>query len=561
MTARSSFTALQNMTVGLKRGGIPRLQPMPGCDGDDDYRLQADIWQRWAAWEKEDPLVLKDEDLAAFHQRILHVYKQACMALRFWPRIWYEAGEWCYEHRLESEGNDFLIQGLEANPESCLLGFRRADRIEQTMQVDEGEDGLKRKGDAVRQPYDAVLNALYTLIDKLKSREPIAISRIEEMFAAMAPDSREGSAEAEEDDKDEDDDEAGAKKPLSRSAQKEQQISAIQAGVRAQIKLVSRTLTYVWIALMRAFRRIQGKGKPGEKLGGMRSIFGEARKRGRLLSDMYAASALTEYHCYKDPAALKIFERGIKLFPDDEVFALEYIKHLISTGDVTNARSVFETTVSKITAKAENVPRARPLYLFFHNWEARFGELSQLSNIERRMAELYPQDPSLARFAMRFASSNPELPVFDPCNVRLIISHNQIKPKALVPTEAFPTVEAVQSLAAPTVYTQSPKRPLEDSDAEQPARKLARGESPLKGAAGRRQQQRQAREGFGSISSLPQPKLLPPHVHALLSIIPPARQWSGARFDPQGMVDLLRSTDLGRAAAAGSAPGAFGKRA
>jgi hypothetical protein len=43
-----------------------------------------------------------------------------------------------------------------------------------------------------------------------------------------------------------------------------------------------------------------------------------------------------EYHCYKDPAATKIFERGAKLFPEDENFALEYLKHLLDINDVTS---------------------------------------------------------------------------------------------------------------------------------------------------------------------------------------------------------------------------------
>jgi cleavage stimulation factor subunit 3 len=84
---------------------------------------------------------------------------------------------------------------------------------------------------------------------------------------------------------------------------------------------------------MRAMRRIQGKGKPGE-LQGSRQVFADARKRGRITSDVYIASALIEYHCYKDPAATKIFERGAKLFPEDENFALEYLKHLIDINDV-----------------------------------------------------------------------------------------------------------------------------------------------------------------------------------------------------------------------------------
>jgi len=557
MTARSSYTALQNITAGLRCGGIPTLPPMPGCAGDEAYATEIDSWQKWIEWEKEDPLVLKDEDLKAYQQRVLYVFKQATMSLRFYAPIWYDAAEWCFHNGLETDGNEFLSQGTEAVPESCLLAFKRADRFEQTMQVGDGDDGLKRKGDAVKKHYDNVLDALYGIIDKVKAREPLSIARIEEEFAATEPESREASPEAEEE---EEDAVADISKPLSRRAMKEKRIQMIQEGTKTHIKLISRTLTYVWISLMRAFRRIQGKGKPGDKLIGMRGIFTEARKRGRLLSDMYAASALMEHHCYKDPAALRIFERGIKLFPDDENFTLEYIKHLISTDDVTNARSVFETTVAKITSKPAGIPRAKLLYSFFHAWESQYGELNQLTKIEKRMAELYPEDPALGRFARRFASSTIERPTFDPCAVRIIISPTQMRPKPLLTEVPVPTIETVAPTPALVGYTQSPKRPLEDSDAEQPARKLLRGESPLKGAAGRRQQQRQAREGLVTTTAATPAvaKGLPPSIHAILAMIPPARQWAGTRFDPQRMTDLLRSVDLTQATSRGGAPG-YGK--
>jgi cleavage stimulation factor subunit 3 len=47
-----------------------------------------------------------------------------------------------------------------------------------------------------------------------------------------------------------------------------------------------------------------------------------------------------EYHCYKDPAATKIFERGAKLFPEDENFALEYLKHLIDINDIISESEI-----------------------------------------------------------------------------------------------------------------------------------------------------------------------------------------------------------------------------
>jgi cleavage stimulation factor subunit 3 len=328
MTARSSIIALENITRDLVRTTRPCLPPAPGFDGDVEYAQQVEIWKNWIAWEKDDPLVVKDEDLAAYKARILYAYKQALMALRFWPEMWYDAAEFCFQNDLVKEGNEFLLEGVNANPESCLLAFKRADRIELTQEPEEGEEGVKRRGDAVREPYNKLLDALYELVVQTKKREERTIARVKDMFAQNAP--------PEESESDDDDDEDGARKPSKRETALQIQIRAIEAGNNAQTNLLKKTISYTWIALMRAMRRIQGKGKPNGTIGGFRQIFADARKKGRILSEVYVTSALIEYHCYQDPAATKIFERGMKLFPDDETFALEYLKHLIAINDITS---------------------------------------------------------------------------------------------------------------------------------------------------------------------------------------------------------------------------------
>ena len=129
MTARSSYTELQNITKDLTRSTLPRLPPAPGFEGHDEYMKQADIWKRWIKWEKDDPLVLKDEDASAYRARVVYVYKQALMSMRFLPEIWFDAADFCFQNGMETEGNEFLRQGIDANPESCLLAFKRGDRL------------------------------------------------------------------------------------------------------------------------------------------------------------------------------------------------------------------------------------------------------------------------------------------------------------------------------------------------------------------------------------------------------------------------------------------------
>lgn len=341
MTARSANTALENITRGLVRTNLPRLPPALGFEGDQEYLQQVELWRRWIKWEQEDPLVLKEEDLQAYKQRVLYVYKQAVMALRFWPEIWVEAAEWCFANGVEKDGKDvgteFLTQGIAANPESCLLAFKHADRLETVLPMEEGEEGLARRGAAVREPYDRLQDALYELLKKLKVRETREIARIEESASLDAAiTSVIEKVEEDEDDIDRIDKEA-------RETARANQLKAVKDGYAMQTQLLSRTISFSWIALMRAMRRVQGKGKVGAVVGGSRQILNDARAKGRITSDVYVASALIEHNVYKDPAGTKIFERGAKLFPEDEGFILEYLKHLLSIGDTTSKLNLPES--------------------------------------------------------------------------------------------------------------------------------------------------------------------------------------------------------------------------
>lgn len=330
MTARSANTALENITRGLVRTNLPRLPPALGFEGDKEYLGQVSLWKQWINWEQEDPLVLKDEDLQAYKQRVLYVYKQAVMALRFWPEMWVEAAEWSFNNGMEQDGNDFLNQGISANPESCLLAFKQADRLETVLPMEEGEEGLASRGAAVREPYNKLLEALYDLIKKLKTRETTELARIQDSAVLDATiNSVLEKVEDEEDDTD-------RLLKEAKESVRENQMKAVKQGYAMQTHLISRTLSFAWIALMRAMRRVQGKGKVGAPVGGSRQILNDARVKGKITSDVYVASALIEHNVYKDPAGTKIFERGAKLFPEDEVFVLEYLKHLLSIGDTTS---------------------------------------------------------------------------------------------------------------------------------------------------------------------------------------------------------------------------------
>ena len=458
MTARSAYTQLQNLTKDLERTTRPRLPPLPGFQGDTEFMQQIGLWKQWLAWEAADNLVLKDEDLSAYRQRILFTYKQALMALQFWPELWYDAAEFCFSNGLEADGVKLLTQGFTANPESCLLSFRMADRLETSTSNDEVTDpGAKQRMLAVREPYDKLLNALYELYRKQETQFRDRINKIEsEIYAESATPNR-GSADGTLND------DSGVYDAYAR-ATNAARIEAIKAEFSPNLDVLQNTISSAWSALMRVSRRIQGKGQPNERQGGFRAIFAESRKRGQITSDVYIENALIEHHCYKDATGTKIFERGMKLFPEDERFALEYLKHLIAINDITNARAVFETAVSKLVSKPENVPKARYLFGFMHEYESRFGELSQINRLEQRMSQLYAGDPGSKYFPSRFTSSN-----FDPNTIIPLISPQQVRPKILA-EQHYETSSIPQGANSPisrlidSVTTDSPKRPLPGDD-------------------------------------------------------------------------------------------------
>jgi cleavage stimulation factor subunit 3 len=349
MTARSAINVLDNnVTRGINRTTLPKFPPAAGFDGYEEYMNQVKAWKNWIEWEKSDPLDCMTSNRELYTKRVLHLYKNALMALRFWPELWYEAAEWCYENDLKNdlkaEGDKFLNEGIEANPESCLLTFKKANQVEQRTDFEDGQAGLVAKGKAVREPYQKLLDTIYDLTAEVKKREEHSIARTKEQFEAQkaADEAARTDAQKDEDANDEDDD-AAARRAKAKEDAFNGQLQAISAGYNAQTQNLKKTLTYTWIALMRAMRRVQGRGEPKGEIGGFRGIFTEARKKGKLLSEAYVASALIEHHCYQDPAAQKIFERGMKLFPEDEQFALEYIKHLIKLNDATSKILLFLT--------------------------------------------------------------------------------------------------------------------------------------------------------------------------------------------------------------------------
>ena len=173
------------------------------------------------------------------------------------------------------------------------------------------------------------------------------------------------------------------------------------------------------------------------------------------------------------------------------------------------------------------------------------------------MGELFPDDPKLLRFASRYSGEG-----FDPTAVRPIVSPaTQMRSKNVMqsieqptPVTNSPRPQYAQENSPRPQYlqaTNSPKRPFPTEDFENDLnrpRKLARGESPLKGAAGRRlDQQKRLQQTQGTPTWQPNapPFVVPRDITFLLSIIPRA-DLSGTlpKYSAEKVVRLLSQTHV-----------------
>lgn len=170
------------------------------------------------------------------------------------------------------------------------------------------------------------------------------------------------------------------------------------------------------------------------------------------------------------------------------------------------------------------------------------------------MTELFPDESSMSPFAARFATER-----FNPITARVIISPSQqMRPKAAIlqsvedvppsnratpqPAPYLERSPRPQLLSANPGNVNSPKRPfqVDEADDYNPPRKMARGVSPLKGAAGRRLDQQRRQGGTaasGATISIPR------DITFLLGLIP-AADTSIPRFRSERLVQAIRETDV-----------------
>ncbi|ODN04266.1 Cleavage stimulation factor subunit 3 [Orchesella cincta] len=147
-----------------------------------------------------------------------------------------------------------------------------------------------------------------------------------------------------------------------------------------EVEDVDPTLAYV--QYMKFARRAEG-------IKSARAIFKKAREDPRSKHHIYVAAALMEYYCSKDQnIAFRIFELGLKKFPDDVDYVMSYVEYLSHLNEENNTRVLFERVLTSGTLAAE---KSVDIWNKFLEFESTIGDLSSIVKTEKRRSTVLNQ--------------------------------------------------------------------------------------------------------------------------------------------------------------------------
>ncbi|KAI8451386.1 hypothetical protein BY996DRAFT_8534553 [Phakopsora pachyrhizi] len=352
LAARSALKEMKTLTDLLLR---PKVPAKPNWRRVDDHK-QVKQWKAYLQWEESNPLELQDKNM--LNSRIQYAYRQALMHMRFHPEIWYQAASHLQKIEKLEESLAIIQAGLVANPTSIVL----------TYALVEAQENLKNfpacyaAFNSLIEYYHSEIEEINKTIEKeIEHGIPIIESKTPQATAA------EVGQELTEEEK-------------HRAKEEEKLRSNITALYKPKIDELREAAASVWITEMRFARRTEGI-KPA------RAVFTRARKSPCLTQHVFEASAMMEYYWNKEASvATKVFDLGLKTFSEDVDYVLKYLNFLITLNDDSNARALFEKTVSKLPPAA-----ARPLWQRWAAYEFIYGDRTATQKLESRMVEHFPE--------------------------------------------------------------------------------------------------------------------------------------------------------------------------
>ncbi|KAH9811625.1 hypothetical protein DFH28DRAFT_1084886 [Melampsora americana] len=351
MAARAALRDMKTLTDNLLR---PKVPVKPNWKRIEDHR-SLEQWKTYLQWEEKNPLELTDK--AALNARIQYAYRQAAMHMRFYCEIWYLFGHHLRKMEKTEEALLTLHSGLTANSTSMVL----------TYAIVEIQETLKN--------YSVCTEAFKALIDHYHSEIDEINKTIEKEIAHGIPIIESKTANGV----DHEVTHELTEEEQQRARQEEELRTNVTSLYKPKIDELREAAASVWITEMRFARRTEGI-KPA------RAVFTRARKSPYLTRHVFEASAMMEYHWNKEASvATKVFDLGLKSFSEDVEYVLNYLDFLISLNDDSNARALFEKTISKISTEA-----ARPLWHRWAAYEYIYGDSTASHKLDARISENFP---------------------------------------------------------------------------------------------------------------------------------------------------------------------------
>ncbi|CAG8511165.1 16461_t:CDS:10, partial [Racocetra persica] len=379
MTARTAVKEMRRFVDKINKNVVPTPPKW-----SKNEKEQLSYWKEWIEWEMLNPLSL--EDPSALAQRVIYVYKQAMMYLRYYPEIWFEAANYWVSIKKDDDAVSLLKTAMEVMPTSFLVHFAYAELQEHRKQFAES-----------RKAYESLLLNIQYQIEEIEK------STADEIKALM----KNSTDNVSEDENTLDMDGETREQLRIKEKELEKERSKVEESRQHEIDELSRAYSLVWIMLMRFTRRTEG-------IKSARLIFSKARKSNYCTYHVFVASALMEYHCSKDQViAGKIFELGLKNFIYNPEYVSQYLDFLIQLNDDNNTRALFERTLMSMPAD-----KAKIVWEQFSKYENNYGDLTVIRKIDERRAKEYPEESFLSRFSERYSFLDTN-----------IILHKEVGPK------------------------------------------------------------------------------------------------------------------------------------
>jgi cleavage stimulation factor subunit 3 len=196
------------------------------------------------------------------YSRVIYVYKQAVMNMRFYPNIFYDAAEYAKSHSQDAESLEFIRIGMAANKLSFLLHYAYAEVQEESHTLSE-----------VRTTYETLIANLtqeYEKMVKMAEFMRLQLDGDEEADAAGVGEASEAEREA----------------IMERRRRRKVQREMIEREHEMRIEGIANENTNAWIGLMQATRRAEG-------IKSARLVFGKARKAKFISHHIFVASGIS----------------------------------------------------------------------------------------------------------------------------------------------------------------------------------------------------------------------------------------------------------------------------